>query len=143
MAAIAVLAVVGVSAVSACGDIEDRSLCPAYEDFLAQRAVVQGIDLDSTSAAEAAEVADDYLDAVLRLQEVAKADDDDSRFRQPLEDLEVVARNVVATLESVPEDADSSTWEPLIEDDLQDAADAAATVVDQLEGQCPAAGDEA
>ena len=137
MAAIAVLAVVGVSAVSVCGDIEDRSLCPVYEDFLAQRAVVQGIDLDSTSAAEAAEVAEDYLE---RCCDCRRSPRPTTRqpARQRLEDWR--SATSLATLESVPDDADSSTWEPLIEDDLEDAADAAVTVDGPARGAVPGSG---
>ena len=82
-------------------------------------------------------MADDYLDSVRRLQEAA-----DTRFTVPLNDLEAAAADVLRTLESVPDDEDHATWAPLVEDSLEDAANAAVTVVDAIEPQCPQTGAE-
>jgi hypothetical protein len=122
---------------AACGDIEDQSLCAVYEDFLADRAAVAAIDLEETSAGEAADVAEDYLDTVRHLQEVA-----DTRYGAQLYDLELAVADVLRTLESVPEDTDDSTWLPLVEDSVEDAANLAVGVVETLGVQCPQAGDQ-
>lgn len=124
-------------AATACGDVRDQSLCPAYEEYLSAATTVQAVDPEATSSAEAGELAQDYLEQVQRLQEVA--DDQDS---VALTDLEAAARNVVLTLESVPDDEDYSTWAPLVDDSLDDAADAAAAVREALDPQCPGAGEE-
>ena len=54
----------------------------------------------------------------------------------------MAARDVVLTLDSVQDQADYSTWAPLVEDDLEAAADAAVTVEDAIEPQCPDLGGE-
>lgn len=122
---------------AACGDIEDQSMCAVYEDFLADRAAVAALDLEETTASEAAEVAEDYLDTVRHLQEVA-----DTRYGTLLYDLELAVADVLRTLESVPDDTDDSTWLPLVEDSVEDAADLAVGVVESIGVQCPQAGDE-
>jgi hypothetical protein len=122
---------------AACGDIEDQSLCQAFDEYLATAAVVQASDPAATSASEAADLAQEYLDRVQRLQEIS--DDQDSIA---LVTLEAAVNDIVVTLEAVPEDADDSTWEPLIDDSYDDAADAAVTVRDQLATQCPGSGEE-
>lgn len=120
-----------------CGDVEDQSLCTVYAQHLDERAAVQELDAESLTATEAAAVAEGYLESVRRLQEVA-----DGRFSAPLASLEEAAADVLRTLESVPADADYATWAPLVEDSLDAAADAAVTVQDAFEPQCPDAGDE-
>ena len=122
---------------TACGDIRDQSLCAVYEDFLDQRAAVAAIDLDETTAGEAAEVAEDYLNTVRHLQEVA-----DTRYGTVLYDLELAVANVLRTLESVPDDVDDDTWVPLVEDSVEEAADLAVSVDETLGVQCPQAGDQ-
>ncbi len=107
----------GLGGLSACGDIEDQSLCPVYEDLRAQQAVVRDIDLDATSAGEAAEVAEDYLESVQRLQEVV-----DDRYARRAGGPRGRLDDVLRTLESVPDDADDSTWAPLVGGLAQDAA---------------------
>ena len=131
------LSALAVLPVAACGDIEDQSLCTVYGEFLAQREVVAELDIDQTSSTEAAGVAEDYLNSVRHLQEVV-----DTRYSAQLLDLELAATEVLRTLEAIPDDVDDSTWMPLIEDSLEDAANAAVTVVDAIEPQCPQTGDE-
>jgi hypothetical protein len=130
LAALAVLAVL-VAATAACGEIEDQSMCGVYEDFLDERAVVADLDPEALSAQEAAEVAEGYRETVQRLQEVAE------RHLLELARLEESVSDVLRTLESVPDDADFAVWAPLVEDSLEDAADAAVTVEDIFEPQCP------
>jgi hypothetical protein len=116
---------------SACGDPEDASLCTAFDEFLESRAEVQTIDLDNLDAAEASELAESYLASVRRLKAAA-----DARYMQELENLETAANDVVLTLASVQDDADLAVWLPLVEDDLEIAADLAAHVEDVIEPSC-------
>jgi hypothetical protein len=136
LVALASLALVTVAA-TACGDIRDQSLCTAYEEYLSTAAAVRAIDIEETSAAEASALAEDYLERVQRLQEIS--DDQDSIA---LISLESAARDIVLTLESVREDEDASTWAPLVDDSLEDAADAAAVVREEFETECPGTGEE-
>jgi hypothetical protein len=124
VAAVAVVA-------SACGDPEDASLCTAFDEFLESRAQVRAIDPDDLDAAEARELAESYLASVRRLRQAA-----DSRYTQELGDLETAANDVLLTLASVQDDADVSVWSPLVEDDLEIAADLAAHVEDVIEPSC-------
>jgi hypothetical protein len=124
-----------VATTGACGDIEDQSLCAAYDDLLRAGAAVQGADAESLTADEAEALGQDYLDAVRRLEEMA-----DERYDILILNLEDAARDVVLTLASVQDDEEYSTWAPLIEKDLERAADVAVAVDDAMETQCPDSG---
>jgi hypothetical protein len=119
----------------ACGDIAEQSMCAAYDDYLRAAAAVQDADVESLTADEAEALGQDYLDAVRRLKETA-----DDRHDILLLNLETAARDVVLTLSSVQDDEDYATWAPLVEEDLQWAADAAVAVEDAMETQCPDSG---
>ena len=126
----AMLALSGV-VIAACGDNEDASLCTAFSEFLDIRAEAQSIDPTAESATGATEIVEDYLAGVRRLEQAA-----DGRYGQELDALETAVNDVLLTLESVPDDADFSTWGPLVEDDLELAADAAVQVEDVIEPSC-------
>ena len=131
-------AVAGLSLVvttGGCGDIDDQSMCTAYDDFLRAAASVQDADVESLTADEAEALGQDYLDSVRRLEETA-----DDRHDVLLNNLEAVVRDVVLTLSSVQDDEDYSTWAPLVEDDLELAAEATVAVDDVMETQCPDSG---
>jgi len=133
------LCALGLVAVSltACGDIEDQSMCTAYEEYLDARDAIQDVDPEDESAGEAAELVDRYLESVQRLDEAA-----DGRFATELDALQLAVRDVLLTLESVQEDEDYSTWAPLVEDSLEVAADAAVSVMDAIDPECPTPGGE-
>ena len=115
----------------ACGDQEDASLCTAYAEFLDARATVQAIDPDALDAEQAEDIAESYLDGVRRLRQVA-----DDRFEHEIETLDAAVNDLLLTLAPIPDDADFATWSPLIEDDLQAAADAATVVQNAIEPSC-------
>ena len=89
----------------------------------AQVASIDPADLSTTTAGDATEIAEDYLAGVRRLEQAA-----DGRYGTQLDALETAVNDVLFTLESVQDDADFSTWGPLIEDDLELAEDAAVQV---------------
>lgn len=122
---------VGTAVGAGCGDIEDQSLCAVYEEFLDERAVIEDLDHESLSAEDASGVAEDYLDTVVHLREV------DERHSTQIEVLENAVRDLMRTLDSVPDDADYATWAPLVEEDLEAVAHAAVTVDELIEPQCP------
>jgi hypothetical protein len=117
----------------ACGDPEDASLCTAFGEFQDIRASVRSVDPNATSASEAIEVVEDYLAGVRRLEQAA-----DGRYGTQLDTLETAVNDVLFTLESVQDDADFSTWGPLIEDDLDLAEDAAVQVDNAVAPSCVA-----
>jgi hypothetical protein len=120
---------------SACGEQETRSLCPAYESFLATRDEITAIDPSEATAAEVTELAEDYLQQVVRMQEVA-----DGRYTAELDALESATDDVVRTLAAVQDDAEYETWQPLIEDSLEDVRNASARFEEAIEPTCaPAA----
>jgi hypothetical protein len=121
----------------ACGTPEDASLCTAFDEFLAARAEIQTIDPTDETAADAIEIAEDYLAGVRRLEQAA-----DGRYGQQIEDLETAVNDVLLTLESVQADAEYETWSPLVEDDLELAADAAAQVDETIRPSCEPASSE-
>ena len=84
----------------ACGEPKDASLCTAFDEFQDARAQVASIDpvaLSSTTAAEAAEIAEAYLDGVRRLEQTG-----DGRYGTQLDALETAVNDVLLTLDSVP-----------------------------------------
>jgi hypothetical protein len=133
----ALAVVLVVMGTAACGDIEDESMCSVYGDFLDVRAELAEVDPEQETAADATELAEDYLDTVTRLQETA-----DGRFGTELDRLESAVDDVLRTLDSLDDDADYATWAPLVEDSLENVADAAVSVEDAIEPQCPDTGDE-
>ena len=112
-------------------------MCTAYQEWLNARAAVREIDPEAATASEAAELAETYLESVQRLDETA-----DGRFATELDALDFAVRDVLLTLESVQADEDYATWAPLVEDSLEDAANAAVSVQDAIEPQCPTQGGE-
>ena len=125
LAAVAPLGLIG------CGDIEDASLCTAFAEYLAVRAEVRAAEPEHLLASDATDLAQDYVDAVDRLEDAA-----DSRYTQQLDTLNQAARAVLLTLASVQDDADTDTWMPLIEDDLEDLENAAEVVIEAIEPSC-------
>jgi hypothetical protein len=121
----------------ACGTLEDASLCTAFDEFLGARADIQTIDPTEETAADAIEIAEDYLASVRRLEQAA-----DGRYGQQIEDLETAVNDVLLTLESVQADAEYDTWSPLVEDDLELAADAAEVVEETIRPSCEVATSE-
>lgn len=128
--ALVACAAVAVS-LTACGDTEEQSLCPAYESFLATRDEIRAIDPVATSAADATSLVEDYLQQVVRLQEVA-----DGRYGAELDALDSATNDVLSTLDSVQDDADYATWQPLIKDSLEDVQNASARVDEAIAPSC-------
>lgn len=118
---------------SACGQQEERSLCPAYESFLETREEIRSIDASGTTADEATDLAEAYLQQVVRMQEVA-----DGRYTAELDALESATDDVVRTLAAVQDDAEYDIWAPLIEDSLEDVQNASARFEEAIEPTCPA-----
>ena len=114
-----------------CGDQEDASLCTAFAEFLESRAAVQAINPDDLNAEQAEEAAGSYLDGVRRLRHAA-----DDRYEQEIQALDDAASDLLLTLAPIPDDADVSTWGPLVEEDLEAVADAATVVQDTIEPSC-------
>jgi len=115
----------------ACGTPEDASLCTAYAEFQNANTAVQAIDPSDQSAADAIDVVENYLAGVRRLEQAA-----DGRYGQQLDTLETAVNDVLLTLQSIPDDATYETWAPLIEDDLETAADATVPVQQAIDPSC-------
>ena len=115
----------------ACGDIEDSSLCTVWVRYEEAVASLEGLSLDGSTAGEAAERVEDVLGQVRHLDSVA-----DTRYSQQLDELEESLDNLLRVLESVEEDADSATWEPLVEDSVEEARIDGAAVSELIEPAC-------
>ena len=120
-----------VTALAACGDTEDASLCTAFDEWQEARAGINAVDFSAESAGDAVETVEDYLASVRRLEQAA-----DGRYGQQLDTLEATVRDVALTLESVQDDADYSTWSPLVEDDVELATEAAVQVEQVIGASC-------
>ena len=133
------MGILALASMAACSEdvVKDQSLCTVYGDYLDQLADVQDLDAESLSADEASEVVEDYVESVVRVQHATE----DDRNNTGLLVLEAAARDLLRTLESVPEDADYDIWAPLVEDDLEDVRNAALLVDESLAAECPEAGD--
>jgi hypothetical protein len=125
---------VGLVAAACSDEPEVPSLCEAFAQFLDNRAEIQTLDPDNLDAAEATEVAERYRAGVRILKASA-----DGRYGQELDDLETSVDDILRTLASIQPDADDSTWAPLVEDDLETAAEQAARVQHAIEPSCTAA----
>ena len=118
----------------ACGHPKDASLCTAFGEFLDTRAQVASIELANlraTTAGEATDKVEDYLAGVRRLEQAA-----DGRYGTELDTLETAVNDVLFTLDSVQDDADFSTWAPLVADDLELAEDAAVQATGAIAPSC-------
>jgi hypothetical protein len=118
-------------ALPACGDQKDASVCTAFVEYLDVRSQLYALDPTAPNAAQAKEIGEDYLAAVNRLEQAA-----DGRYTQQLDGLDTAVRNILLTLASVQDDADYSTWRPLIDDDLETAQDWAQQVIDAIAPSC-------
>jgi hypothetical protein len=125
--------VVGVLAVVAigCGEQEERSFCTVYDEWLDVKREISTLDPTEETAQEAEDVATEALDVTRRLREVEQ-----DRYGDQLETLEDQLQDVVRTLASVPDDADYATWEPLVEESVEDAVDSAQRVQDLIDPTC-------
>ena len=125
----AVLALASVT--SACGDTDEVSLCPVYRQYLAVVGPVLDADPTAATAADAAQAVEDVLGAVRSLRAVTEG-----RYAAPVDELEATLDDLRRTLASVDGSADYATWQPLVEDSIDDALDAAARVDEEIGPGC-------
>jgi hypothetical protein len=104
-------------------DTADSSLCASYGELLVAGDAVKAADAETTSAGTAVVLVDAYLAAVHDLQRTS-----DGRYGTQLDGLEIAVTDIQRTLSSVQDDADYSTWAPLVADDVDAALDLAAEV---------------
>jgi len=138
-AAFASVALVAAGALAACSEdvLKDQSLCTVYGEYLDELAAIQDLDAETLSAEDASEVVEDYVESVVRVQHATE----DDRNNNGMLSLEAAARDLLRTLESVPDDADYEIWAPLVEDDLEDVRNAALLLDEALAAECAEAGD--
>jgi hypothetical protein len=126
------VAVAGVALLSAsCADPEEQSLCTVYDRFQEAAAALDDVTLDGSTAGEAAERVEQVIGQVRHLDAVA-----DTRYNEQLDRLEDTLDNLLRVLESVPDDTDSATWEPLVEDSADDARHEARVVTELIAPVC-------
>jgi hypothetical protein len=121
-------------AIAACAEPEEQSLCTVFDRFQEAAAQLEQVAVDGGRAGEAAEGVEQVLGQVQHLQAVA-----DNRYATELNQLEDALDDLLRTLESIEEDADASTWEPLVEDSAEDARQAAGVVVGRIGAVCGSA----
>jgi len=123
-----------VVALGGCGQPEEQSLCAVYADYRETVVAVESADASTATAVQVAEAVDATLLRVQHLGEVA-----DYRYAEPIEALESSLQDASSVLDSVDPDADYATWQPLVEDSLEDARVQAARVNQAIQPSCPPA----
>jgi hypothetical protein len=88
-------------------------------------------DPTGVTAARATDAVEEVLAAVRQMRETT-----DGRFSDEVDTLETALDDLRLTLESVEDTADYSTWAPLVEDSMQDVADAAVAVSALIDPEC-------
>ncbi|MGE3619520.1 MAG: hypothetical protein AB7L84_03565 [Acidimicrobiia bacterium] len=137
MRAAAACAAVGLGVlVAGCGDTEELSLCPAYDDLVEVAEPVLEADPTSATAGQVAEATQDVRTALARVRAAA-----DGEYAAAIDELDLVLGELATTLDGVDPDADYTTWAPLVEDTAQDVADAGGRLQELVEPVCtPRAG---
>jgi hypothetical protein len=125
--AVAALAVV----VPACGEPEERSLCTVFADYLSAVASIDDVDLEQVTAREAEDFVEDLIGTVRHLGDVA-----DDRYGDQIDQLETALDDLLRVLAPIDEDADVSTWQPLVEESVEDAEHASARVSELIDPSC-------
>jgi CHAD domain-containing protein len=125
------VAAVAIAALVSCADPEERSLCTAFERFQESADSLQEVSLDGATAGEAADSVEAVLGEVRNLDAVA-----DTRYSSQINQLEEALDDLLRTLESIQEDAESDTWEPLVSDSVEDAQHAASVVTELIVPVC-------
>jgi hypothetical protein len=121
----------GLSALAACGDTKDASMCDAYQRYVATLQPALAADPTGATAATATNAVEQVLASVQQLRDTADGlhSDELSRLETSLDDLR-------ATLDSVDDTADYATWAPLVADTMQDVVDATVTVNELIDPEC-------
>jgi hypothetical protein len=125
------VAVAAIAWLVGCADPEERSLCTAFDRFQEAAASLQEVSLDGATAGEAADAVEDVLGEVRNLDAVA-----DTRYSSQINRLEESLNDLLRTLESIQDDAESDTWEPLVAEDVEDAQHAASVVTEVIIPVC-------
>ena len=89
------------------------------------------MSLDGATAGEAGDSVEAVLGEVRNLDAVA-----DTRYSSQINQLEEALDDLLRTLESIQEDAESDTWEPLVSDSVEDAQHAASVVTELIVPVC-------
>jgi hypothetical protein len=121
-----------VSAVAAgCGEQRESSFCEVYVSYL--ETVTPTLDADPTgvTAAEAEEAVEEAFDAARRVREVA-----DSRYAAAVDALIELLDDLRRTLASFDDGEAYATWEPLVQDTIDDAVIAHERVVGLVGESC-------
>jgi hypothetical protein len=112
-------------------DPEEQDLCTVYAEYLETVDAIGQVDLDQLTAGEARELAENAVGSVRHLGAVA-----DTRYGTQIDQLEAALDDLVRVLASIEEDADPSTWQPLVEEDVEDAQHAATRVSELIDPTC-------
>lgn len=125
------VACVGMIGLAGCADVEEQSLCTVYAQFESDVANLAQVVVADGTAGEAADSVEAVLGQVRHLRAVA-----DTRYADALEELERSVDDLLRVVESIDEDADAATWEPLVEDSAEDARFRASVVQDLIDPVC-------
>ena len=104
-----------VGIIAGCADQDEQSLCSSYAEYVVLADEVYAADPTGATVSDVAETADVVFGELAQLRAVA-----DGRYRAPIDELRSLLRDLENTLGSVDADAGYDTWEPLVDDTLDD-----------------------
>lgn len=115
-----------------CRDTRDQSACVTFERLVADLAVVDGLEVGSSTRDEVLDAVDDALDSANQLRETSDTTDAHS-----IEALSAALEELRRVVRGIRDDRDPSTWEPLVHDSIDDVDAAAHRVAVLFEPDCP------
>lgn len=114
-----------------CVDRNEQAMCPAYAEYLAVIDVVAAAEPTAATAGDVVDTIDVVVGELDQLRAVA-----DERYRAQIDAVSVELDDVRRTLGSVQDDADYSTWAPLVDSTFEDLAVAQARLRRVIDPAC-------
>ena len=116
MGALAGVVLLG-TVVGGCVDRDEQAMCPAYAEYLAVIDVITAAEPTGATAGDVVDAVEVVVGELDQLRAVA-----DERYRAQIDDVAVQLDDVRRTLGSLQDDADYSTWAPLVDSTIDDLA---------------------
>lgn len=116
---------------SACVDHDQQALCPAFAEYVTIADEIRAADPTGATAQDVRDDVELVRAELAQLRAVA-----DQRYRAPIDELDRLLADLGRTLNSLQDDDEYSTWEPLVDDTLDDVAIADARLRRAIDPAC-------
>jgi hypothetical protein len=117
--------------IAGCGEHDERSMCAAYDQFVASLQEFTTTDVTAATVGDAAATLQDIEVEVAQLRAVA-----DGYNEAMVADLDQRLRDIINTLTTLDDEVPFSAVQDLVADDTAAVLDAAAEVDDEFESIC-------